>query len=160
MTEVQDLTLAVFCKPAEPSLNTKAAETKEILPYVFSQGPDVGYLIGACVPLHMYFDLMDDAARVVPPPSAAHVRCCQEAHRFVHQGGGAFEAEAPVDVASCGPDEAAWKDWFLYHNCRRDINRLIKKMGQAAHRLVWEARVLAHFSLVDEPRRGKKRPAT
>ena len=37
------------------------------------------------------------------------------------------------------------------------INRLLKQVGQAAHRSVWEARVFLHFEKVEEIRAAKRR---
>lgn len=170
ITEVQDLTVAMLGgRPLTQSLKTKAAETKGLVPFTLDllktyrhqfAEPTINDLISAGEALNKYFELLASSPRRVPlnilqemyDTVKMHLTMCKRAgvpmkpkhHLLLHL------VERTAKNGNPG-----------YYSTFADegINRLLKKVGQAAHRSVWEARVLLHFGQVQGATRGLKRGA-
>jgi hypothetical protein len=168
ITEVQDFTLSMLGgKPTAQILGTKAAETKGLVPYVLSlvrefgwriPGNESQYLIGAGEALVSYFRLLDQSGVVVEPSSLQamydaikrHVTMSTKAgislkpkhHQVVHLVDRTEKHGSPSSYATF-EDES--------------INRVLKKVGEAAHRSVWEIRVLVQFAQVEDRMLSRKR---
>lgn len=168
VTQVQDLTMGMLGgKPGAVTSTMKAAETKGMVSFVVEllhqqrsqfKEPEVSHLIEAGQALMTYSTLLDESPRSVPAATVdtmidcvtRHLALCKEAgiplkpkhHQLLHMARRTMRHGNPKYYSTFG-DEG--------------MNRVLKKVGQAAHRSVWETRVFIHFSLIDESRRGKKR---
>jgi hypothetical protein len=171
VTEVQDLTLTMLgSKPSSQSLGTKAAETKGLVPFVLSLvkefqckfvDDEACYLIGAGDSLMTYFELLEKSGIVVTPADLqamfdavkrhvnmackAGVDCKPKHHQLVHLVDRTMKHGSP-----------SWYSTFEDES----LNRVLKKVGEAAHRSVWEIRVLVQFGQVEDRMLSRKRPAT
>jgi hypothetical protein len=167
ITEVQDLTLAMLGgKASSESLHTKAAETKGLVPFALhllreaKAGTVPKNLIDAGQALQDYFDLLDTSPRIVPPEILQKMYDVVKTH---------VKLSARVGI------KMKPKHHLLLHMVKRTlrhgnpgwystfedegINRILKQVGKAAHRTVWEVRVFSHFRKA-EVFRGRKRPRT
>lgn len=166
MTEVSDLTVQMLGRQNAQILHTKAAETKGLVPFTLQLLKDkrhrldqdtVGFLEGAGDALQTYIDLLGTAPLHVPPPMVQammdsvkrHVLCSAKAgvpmkpkhHLLLH-------------MASRTPRHGCPTSYSTFRD--EGINRVLKRVGQAAHRSVWEARVFSHFGRLEEQRMGGK----
>lgn len=168
MTQLADLTVQMIGKAKKPVLTTKAAETKWFVPFLveelrqkgaaFAAG-EVARDISAGEALVEIWELTEAAPFEVPRSTVR--RLFDAAKRHVVLAAEAGIAMKPkhhmllhmvARAETCGnPDRySTFED--------ESINRLLKKVGEAAHRSVWEARVLVTFDKV-EASRGSKRKA-
>jgi hypothetical protein len=168
ITEVQDLTLQMLGgKPSHQTLNTKAAETKGLVPFVLDMLKqhrarlgecEVDHLIGAGDALQGYFELLEDAPRNVPTLVLQRMYDCVKRHLVLCK-----KAHVPLkpkhhQVLHMVARTAKHGNPNYYATFTDEgINRLLKKVGQSAHRAVWEMRVFLHFGKVEEAF-GQKRP--
>jgi hypothetical protein len=169
ITEVQNFTLAMMGgTPSTRSLHTKAAETKGLVPFVlhllrtkfgsFAPDSSIEALIDAGAALQTYFELLESEPRNV---SAAGLQAMFDA------------VKQHIALSKLAGIDMKPKHHLMIHLVSRTaehgnpgyyatftdegINHLLKKVGQAAHRSVWEVRVFMHFDKVEEARHGKKR---
>lgn len=169
LTQVQDLTVAMLGgKPSTPNLGTKAAETKGLLPFALHllrehracfEEPEIGYLIGAGAALQAYFDLLDEAPRNVPPQTLQLMYDAVKRHVSLSQKAGVpLKPKHHLLLHLVERTKRHGNPGFYATFADEGMNRVLKKVGQAAHRSVWEARVFLHFGKIEETRRGQKRP--
>lgn len=167
--EVQNLTLSMLGgKPSTPSLRAKAAETKGLVPFVVHllkkyrnnmMNGKKDLLIGAGEALHKYFELLSPSPLVVPMDTLqtmcdnvktrirlsvlAGIPLKPKHHLLLHLVARSAGHGNPTSYATFA-DEG--------------ISRVLKKIGQAAHRSVMEVRVFFHFGHIGDEKRGRKRP--
>ena len=167
ITEIQDFTLLMIGgKPSSQALHTKAAETKGLVPFVLNlvkqhlaKLPKDGgrYMLAAGEAMQLYFELLDSSPRIVPAATIQrmynavkrHISLCKLAgiplkpkhHLLLHLVARTAKHGSP-----------------RYYSTFEDegVNKMLKHVGQAAHRSVWEIRVFLHFGRA-ELTRGHKR---
>lgn len=167
IAQVSDFNVRMLGKPNHQTLTTKAAETKWLVPFVLGllrkyrgafDSSEAGALIGSGASLQELFDIMETSPRELPPQvvqrlydaAKKHIVLAKQAgvplkpkhHLLLHMVSRAAEFGNP-DAYSTFEDES--------------INKLVKNIGEAAHRSVWEVRVLVQFDKVEEARAGFKR---
>ena len=170
ITEVQDFTLQMLGgKPSSKALHTKAAETKGLVGFAldllknmrrrFAGTSDIGFLIGAGEALQEYFDLIGDAPRNVPPHTLQRMFDAVKRHIVLSARAGVPLTPKHHLMLHLVSRTAKHGNPSYYATFTDEgINKLLMKVGQAAHRSVWEVRVLIHFGKVEHVRAARKRP--
>ena len=170
ITELQDLTLQMLGgKPSSQTLHTKAAETKGLVGFALEllkrmQGrfagseTNIAFLIGAGEALQEYFDLLGDAPRQVPPRMLQRMFDSMKKHLILsNRAGVPMKPKHHLVLHMVARTGKYGNPSFYATFTDEGINKLLKKVGQAAHRTVWEVRVLLHFGKVEETRSSRKR---
>ena len=168
ITEVQDFTLQMLGgKPSAQILHTKAAETKGLVPFVLSLlkkhrtrfvGSEIGYLIGAGDSLQAYFDLLASTPTNVPPAALQGMYDAVKKHVVLSgKAGVPLKPKHHLILHMVGRTAKHGNPGYYATFTDEGVNRLLKQVGQAAHRSVWEVRVFVHFAQVEEHRFGRKR---
>jgi hypothetical protein len=168
ITEVQNFTLAMLGgKPSSQSLHTKAAETKGLVPFVLDVLRDKlarftdnrGIVLIKCgEAMQEYFVLLDESPILVPAATLQKMYDAMKRHIIL-----AKLAEVPMKpkhhlVLHLVARTARHGNPGYYATFTDEgINKLLKHVGQAAHRSVWEVRVFLHFGKVEDIRHGKRK---
>jgi hypothetical protein len=168
ISELQDFTVAMLGgKPSSQALSIKAMEAKGLVPFVvdlLSRNRAVlptaigGSLIGAGEALVEYFSLMDECPRVVPPAALQRMYDCMKRHVSLSR-----MAKVPMKpkhhmcMHLVGNTARDGNPSYYATFTDEGINRALKKVGQSAHRNVWEVRVFLHFGKVEDSRVSRKR---
>lgn len=167
ITEVSDFTLRMLGKPGQQTLNTKAAETKGLVPFVQSllqkhrealTPEEFAPLSGAGSALQEMFDILDKAPRDLDAATARRLRRATARHVVLSEQAGMVLKPKHHMVLHMSGRASAFGNPNAYSTFEDEsINKLLKKVGEAAHRSVWEVRVLVQFDQVEANRSGFKR---
>lgn len=169
ITELSDLTLAMLGnRPTTQALSTKAAETKGLVPFVLEQlrqrrasipEPEVAYMIDAGAALQRYFDLLHQSPRNVPEKNLREMFVTVKRHiELSEKAGVPLKPKHHLMLHLVTRTRRHGNPGYYSTFEDESINRVVKKIGQAAHRSVWEARMFAHFRMAEDARMGAKRP--
>jgi hypothetical protein len=170
-SEVSDFTVSMLGgKPGTATLHAKAVETKCLLPFVnlllsefrskLSE-PQAGYLVGAGVALQQYIDLCAASPRVVPEAAVQKMFDAVKKHIILAERAGVpMKPKHHLLLHLVARTRRHGNPNFYATFADEGINRIVKKIGEAAHRSVWEVRCLVHFRLLEERMLGTKRPAS
>lgn len=168
ITEVQNFTLNMLGgKPSSQSLHTKAAETKGLVPFVLDllkkkrarfTGDLAEILIGAGEAMQQYFDLLDESPRNVPAATLQAMYDAMKRHIILaRRAGTPLKPKHHLVLHLVARTAKHGNPGYYATFTDEGINKLLKFVGQAAHRSVWEVRVFLHFGKVEEIRHGKRR---
>lgn len=169
ITQVTDFTVRMLGKPGSQSLSTKAAETKGLVPFVLSllkkyrtalTVEESGALIGAGDALQEVFEIMARSPRELPPRMVQRFYDATKKHLVLSAQAGMVlkpKHHMLLHMASRAQMYGNPDHYSTFED--ESINKLLKKVGEAAHRSVWETRVLVQFGKVEDTRVGSKRRA-
>jgi hypothetical protein len=170
VTQVQDFTLNMLGgKPSTQGLHTKGAETKGLVPFVVMLvdrfkgrlGVIEGdALHGAGVALQAYFDLLESSPRNVPPHNLQRMFDMVKRHIVLSlRAGIPMKPKHHLLLHLVERTAVHGNPGFYSTFADEGINRVLKRIGEGAHRSVWEARVFAHFGKLESRMLSRKRPA-
>ena len=154
-------------KPTTQALHTKAAETKGLVSFALEMlrqkqsrlpGADTGFLLAAGEALQEYFNLMADAPRNVPPATLQKMHDAVKRHLLLSRRAGVpMRPKHHLMIHLVARTAKHGNPSYYATFTDEGVNRLLKKVGAAAHRSVWEVRCLIHFDKVEETRSAGKR---
>ena len=168
ITEVQNFTLNMLGgKPSSQSLHTKAAETKGLVPFVLDllkdkkarfTGNHADVLIGCGEAMQQYFELLDEAPRNVPAATLQKMYDAMKRHIILAKLAGVpLKPKHHLVLHLVARTAKHGNPGYYATFTDEGINKLLKHVGQAAHRSVWEVRVFVHFGKVEDIRLGKRK---
>lgn len=168
LCEIQALTVKMLGnKPTTPQLNLKAKETKDFFPFVLEVLKTMQrrvldekkeFLIAAGEALARYLDLLKAAPRNVTDEQLQGMYDCVKRHVLLSQRAGVpLKPKHHMILHLVERTARGGNPNFYATFSDEGINRVLKKVGQAAHRSVWEMRVFSHFGKAEAGRVARKR---
>ena len=167
ITEVENLCGGMIGTAGNPTMKTKACETKGLVPFVCyllseHQGqlpqPKGADLLAAGNAMVAYFDLLKESGTVVGDRRLqAMYDAVKRYLRFAGPAGVPFKPKAHAlahmvqrTQRQGNPDSyATFRD--------EGLNAVLKSIGLVAHRSVWEQRVLIYFEKAQSPQASKRK---
>ena len=153
-------------KPTSQALGTKAAETKGLLPFVLSllethrphfPPGEIECLIGAGAALLDYIHLIDNSPKIVPPTMLQKMYDAVKKHIALSRLGNVpLKPKAHLLLHMVSRSEAHGNPSEYATFTDESISQILKGIAEAAHRSVWELRILNMFAHA-EGRRAAKR---
>ena len=170
LTELEDLNLNMIGKKLGTVPNLKAVETKHAVPFALellhstpaAPEPRRAYLIGAGEALVSFIRTVDDAPPVLDMPPVANLH--QSYRRFIRFCQlGAIPLKPKTHLFGHLVNRAARQGNPRMHGTFDDdddnegLNHVVKPMGSAPHRSVWEYRVSSSFGQWERTASQKRR---
>lgn len=119
-----------------------------------------GYLAGEGDSLQLDFQLLEEAHRVVPAGTAQRMLDAVKQHVVCNQKAGIhLRPKRRLLLLLAGRGASHRKHIFYKTFTDGRMNRVLKEVGQAAHRPVWEVRMCVHFDRLLRQQSGQNRSA-
>ena len=116
------------------------------------------FLICAGEGLQDYFSLLAESPRNVPPVLLQRMYDAMKKHIMLSQRAGVhMKPKHHLVLHMVARTSKHGNPGYYATFTDEGINKLLKKVGQSAHRSVWEIRCLVRFGNVEEARQSKKR---
>jgi hypothetical protein len=166
-TELEDLTISMLGGKPGSLPNFKAAETKHLVPFTVDllsrfrskvADPKLPVLLEAANGLSGLIDIIYGSPFVLKP---GQIQAMHDNYNIFYvnaeDAGVPFKPKSHLmaHVIARSEEEGNPKYYATFED--EDLNAVVKRIGQVAHRLVWEYRVFSHFDLAEERRAPKRK---